>query len=234
MSYCVNCGVELERALKKCPLCGVKVINPAEKGKAVDTDPLPSNRDELKKVDRVFWISFISILSAVPIAICVLCDLLYSKSLTWSLFVISGVFILWTISVSTFLFKKFSFFKMVTIDIAGILIGLVMLDQLSPGKEWLLNIALPIVLYCYLAGLLIAWFANIKLIRDLGIAAACVIAVAALMILIESLIDLSSAGRVDIIWSWFILAPCVSVAALLVLLDKNKRFKQELTKRLHI
>lgn len=234
MSYCVNCGVELERALKKCPLCGVKVMNPAEKGKEQDTDPLPSNRDELKKVDRIFWISFISILSLVPIAICVICDLLYSKSLTWSLFVISGVFILWTISVSSFLFKTFSFFKMVTIDIAGILIGLVMLDQLSPGKEWLLHIALPIVLYCYLAGLLIAWLANIRFIKDLGIAAACVIAVAALMMLIETLIDLSAAGRVDIIWSWFILAPCVSVAALLVLLDKNKRFKQELMKRLHI
>lgn len=234
MSYCVNCGVELERALKKCPLCGVKVINPREKGTAEDTDPLPSNRDELKKVDRVFWISFISILSAVPIAICVLCDLLYSKSLTWSLFVISGVFILWTISVSSFLFKTFNFFKIVTIDIAGILIGLVMLDQLSPGKEWLLHIALPIVLYCYLAGLFTAWLTNKKIIKGLGISAACVMAIAALMILIESLIDLSAAGRVDLIWSWFILAPCVSVAGLLVLLDKNKRFKQELAKRLHI
>lgn len=29
MSYCVNCGVELGKGLKKCPLCGTKVINPA-------------------------------------------------------------------------------------------------------------------------------------------------------------------------------------------------------------
>lgn len=234
MSYCVNCGVELERALKKCPLCGVKVINPAEKNTATDTDSLPPNRDELKRVDRSFWISFISILSAVPIAICVLCDLLYSKSLTWSLFVIAGVFIVWTLSTSAFLFKTFSFFKMVSADMAGILIGLIMLDQLSPGKEWLLHIALPIVMYCYLTGLFIAWLSNMNKIRGLGIAAACVMAVAAMMILIETLLDLSSSGRVDLIWSWFILAPCVSVAALLVLLDKNKRFKQELAKRLHI
>jgi len=234
MSYCVNCGVELERVLKKCPLCGVKVINPAEKKTAEDKDPLPPNRDELKKADRAFWISFISILAAVPIAICVLCDLLYSKSLTWSLFVLAGVFILWTLCVSSFLFKKFSFFKMVTADIAGILTGLVMLDQISPGKEWLLHIALPIVVYCYLAGLLIAWLSNRKILKGLGIAAACVTAVAAMMIMIEALLDLSAAGKIDLIWSWFILAPCLSVAALLVLLDKNKRFKQELAKRLHI
>jgi hypothetical protein len=234
MSYCVNCGVELERALKKCPLCGVKVINPAEREAAEDMNPLPETRDELKKVDRVFWISFISILSAVPIAICVLCDLLYSKSLTWSLFVIAGVFILWTLSVSAFLFKTFSYFKVVSADMAGILAGLVMLDQLSPGREWLLQIALPIVLYCYLAGLLIAWLTNKRILRGLGISAACVMAVAAMMIMIEMFLDLSSSGRIDLIWSWFILAPCVSVAALLVLLDKNKRFRQELAKRLHI
>ena len=30
MSYCVNCGVELEKGAKKCPLCGTEVINPNE------------------------------------------------------------------------------------------------------------------------------------------------------------------------------------------------------------
>ena len=29
MSYCVNCGVELARCEKKCPLCGVEAVNPA-------------------------------------------------------------------------------------------------------------------------------------------------------------------------------------------------------------
>lgn len=30
MSYCVNCGVELEASLKECPLCNTPVINPKE------------------------------------------------------------------------------------------------------------------------------------------------------------------------------------------------------------
>lgn len=234
MSYCVNCGVELECALKKCPLCNVKVINPADKKPAEDTNPLPETRDELKQVDRTFWISFISILAAVPIAICVLCDLLYSKSLTWSLFVIAGVFILWAVCASPFLFRKQGYFKIVTADMGGILIGLIMLDQLSPGKEWLLHIALPIVVYCYFALLLITWLSNRKILKGLWISAASIIAVAALMILIESLLDLNASRPIDLIWSWFILAPSVSVAALLILLDKNKRFKQELARRLHI
>ena len=31
MSYCVNCGVELEASLKRCPLCGTEIINPNER-----------------------------------------------------------------------------------------------------------------------------------------------------------------------------------------------------------
>ena len=30
MSYCVNCGVELAASERRCPLCGVEVINPRE------------------------------------------------------------------------------------------------------------------------------------------------------------------------------------------------------------
>lgn len=30
MSYCVNCGVELDRSLRACPLCNTPVINPRE------------------------------------------------------------------------------------------------------------------------------------------------------------------------------------------------------------
>ena len=30
MSYCVNCGVELDASLEVCPLCNTPVLNPNE------------------------------------------------------------------------------------------------------------------------------------------------------------------------------------------------------------
>ena len=30
MSYCVNCGVELDASSRECPLCNTPVINPRE------------------------------------------------------------------------------------------------------------------------------------------------------------------------------------------------------------
>lgn len=234
MSYCVNCGVELERSLKACPLCGVKVLNPSEEKTPAEAEIFPEARDEFKKADRTFWISFISALVAVPIATCVLCDLLYSKRLTWSLYVIAGVLILWTVSVSPFFFKKFSWFKTISADMAGILAGLFIIELLSPGKAWLLGIALPVVLYSYVAWLSIVFLTKKHVLRSLGIAASCAAALGVLMIWLEILLDLNALGRVDLMWSLFIIAPCLSVSVLLVLLDRNKRFRQEMTKRLHI
>ena len=49
MSYCVNCGVELEKSEKKCPLCGVEVINPKEppQDKEPRQRPYPNRIEEL-------------------------------------------------------------------------------------------------------------------------------------------------------------------------------------------
>lgn len=234
MSYCVNCGVELEAALNRCPLCGTEVNNPNQNALAEEKRTLPEKRDEYKKPDRKFWISFISILVVVPIATCFLLDLLVNKTLTWSLFVASGVVILWAFFISLFLFKKFSYLKMVTADMAGVLTGLLMLDLLSPGKGWLLEVALPLAAYCYLAWLLIIWLTKKKVLHGLGIGSAYAIAIGILVILLETLLDLNASGTVNLVWSWFIIAPCISVAVLLLLLDKNKIVKQELARRLHI
>ena len=49
MSYCVNCGVELEKSEKRCPLCGVEVINPAQppEDKEPRQRPYPNRIEEL-------------------------------------------------------------------------------------------------------------------------------------------------------------------------------------------
>lgn len=234
MSYCVNCGVELEAALKSCPLCGTEVVNPREAEEPAEKRRLPEIRDEYRKVDRAFWLNFISILVVVPIATCLITDMLYNNYLTWSLYVVAGVVILWAFSSSPFLFKKFSYLKMVTADMAGVLTGLFFLELLSPSRGWLIEIALPLVAYCYLVWLLIIWLTKRKLLHGLRIGSAYALAIGIMIIFLETLLDLNADGFVSLTWSWFIIAPCLSVAALLILLDRNKRVKQEFQKRLHV
>ena len=232
MSYCVNCGVELETAQKKCPLCGVAVVNPKNPQTREKTS-FPEQRDELKKTDRVFWIKFISILLAVPIITCIITNLLSDARLTWSIYVIAGVFIIWVLATAPFYFAKFDYVKMLLFDIAGIIVGLFVIEVFAPGSGWVLLIVLPVGLYCILSGLIIIYLAKAGHIRSFGVAAAILICVAIMLPGLEVLIDVYNANPVHIAWSWFVIAPCISVAALLILLNKNKRFKNELKKRLH-
>ena len=233
MSYCVNCGVELEPSQKNCPLCGVEVINPAETYTPQEKKTFAPHKDVLGKKDRLFWINFISILLAVPIVTCVLCNWLYDGHLTWSIYVIGGVFIIWALSTSPFYFRKFDVKKMLAVDMVAILIGMFLIETQTPGKGWGLYVALPLILYCFLSWLLVIYFTNIKLITGLGISAVLLISVALMTPLLETLLDLYFKHTISLFWSWFVTAPCLSVAALLILLNKNKNFRQEMARRLH-
>ena len=52
MSYCVNCGVELDASLRECPLCHTPVINPVEAGKEFPPSPYPVNKGQVEVVKR--------------------------------------------------------------------------------------------------------------------------------------------------------------------------------------
>ncbi len=233
MSYCVNCGVELEASQKSCPLCGVIVVNPIKEQIHHDKKMFPEKRDELKKKDRAFWIKFISILLAVPIATCVLSNLLYDHTISWSIYVIAGVFILWALCTSPFYFKKFSYTKMLFVDMAAILIGVAAIELQTPGRGWTLYIALPIVLFCFGSALLTIYLAKKKVVFGLRIITVIFVFAAIMLFILEILLDLYSSGTISLFWSWFVIAPCLSIASLFILLDKNKNFKHEMAKRLH-
>ena len=44
MAYCVNCGVELEASLEKCPLCNTPVYHPVKEEKSKPASPYPGIR----------------------------------------------------------------------------------------------------------------------------------------------------------------------------------------------
>ena len=64
MSYCVNCGVELDSSLNKCPLCGTIVYNPKQYTTAdsVQESTFPKRTGEVEKVNRRDSVIFVTIL----------------------------------------------------------------------------------------------------------------------------------------------------------------------------
>ena len=88
MSYCVNCGVELEASLRECPLCHTPVVNPKEAGKTVPPSPYPTDRGQVEEVKRKDLGILLSVVLSATAVTCLLLNLLVFNRSLWSLLVI--------------------------------------------------------------------------------------------------------------------------------------------------
>ena len=106
MSYCVNCGVELDDSAKKCVLCGTQVINPAKaQSEVTTTAPFSQEAHIPKTVKARFLATLISLIMLVPNMACLLVNLLIIKDSFWSAHILSTSVLFWVIFVLP-LFKK--------------------------------------------------------------------------------------------------------------------------------
>ena len=103
MSYCVNCGVELEKGAKRCPLCAAPVINLFEDGNISRAYPekvvLPP------KVRRRYAALLLSFVMIIPNIICPLVDHVFIQGSFsgWSLYVNIASILIWVFFVLPFL-----------------------------------------------------------------------------------------------------------------------------------
>ena len=67
MSYCVNCGVELDDSAKKCALCATPVINPNIQTKPEETQPPFSSQEHIPQGIKKRFIAYIvSVIIFIP------------------------------------------------------------------------------------------------------------------------------------------------------------------------
>ena len=107
MSYCVNCGVELDGSAKKCALCGTEVLNPA-KGPIhnhEETAPFSQQTYIPATVKARFLAGLISLIMLVPNMACFLVNVLLVPGNFWSAHIMSTSLLLWVMFVLP-LFKK--------------------------------------------------------------------------------------------------------------------------------
>lgn len=106
MSYCVNCGVELDQSAKKCALCSTLVINPnlpePESAKA----PFSETPHIPQKIKTKFIALLVSMIILVPNIVCLLLNIFIFPNAFWSLYISATSFLTWVIFVSPFFTEK--------------------------------------------------------------------------------------------------------------------------------
>ena len=235
MSYCVNCGVELQKSEPRCPLCGTEVVNPNELNEEKPIRPYPAHVEHLdKSIDRRYIASFISLLLLIPLFTTMLANVLVSKQLTWSYLVLGGELVLFTVFLLPMIARMPNVLYMV-IDTASVSVLLLLIRVLTQSSwDWLLLLGLPITVLTALTGWFFSLMASPKcripvLIR-FTFALACV---GLLVVAIECFIGLYKHAIAWPTWSLYVLFPCLVLASSLLILNRRARVKEEIKKRFY-
>jgi len=235
MSYCVNCGVELDTSEKICPLCGVEVINPHKPYDEKAIRPYPTRLDPInERINRHFIATILTICIAFPAVICVAINLFMSGRADWSLYVAGALAMVWVFIVPYYLYRKPSFGWMFLPDIVAILLYLLLIAGLTPGVDWYMALGLPLTLLTGGLVLLIGLLIEHKMLRDFAIPAAILIGAGLLTVGTELIVELFIQGRFHLDWSFFVLIPCLALAAVFLTVARRQAIREEIRKRLHI
>ncbi len=146
MSYCVNCGVELDNSAKKCALCDTPVYHPMKPAEESFT-PFSEKAVVPQNMKRKFIALIITYVLLIPNIVCLIINIFASPEKLWFAFVGSTSLLLWVVFVFPFLAKKLHPYLMWAFDTAAVAFYVwVFYSQNFGGGEWYFSIALPIIL----------------------------------------------------------------------------------------
>ena len=235
MSYCVNCGVELEKTEKFCPLCKTEVVNPREPWREPRSRPYPKQIETIAhQIDRRFFGVLATLVLLIPVLVTVICDLMISGGVTWSGYVIGAIVMLFVWFVLPYFFKKPHPFWFALVDCLIILVFLWLVETVSQ-TEWFWSLGLPITLTisAMIVGLT-ALFTRKKRVPVLTRVSVVLFSVGLLCVLIEFFINNAAQRSLLPTWSLFCLIPCVILGLIALVLQAKKDLLEQIRRRLFI
>lgn len=234
MSYCVNCGVELDASATECALCNTPIVNPKDLTPRHEI-PTPFPREKgaveaVKKKDMGILLSTVVLATAVTCGI--LNALVFTGSL-WSLAIIGVCVVLWVIMIPVVIYTKQPIYLSLLYDGVAVLAYLYMVTYMVDRDDWFFGLGLPIVILVTLLAETVTLCIR-KLPRSiLTIALYLFSAMALLIVGLEILIDRYLHGEISLSWSTIVLTICIIVDIAIITLLSRRRLRNAVRRRLH-
>jgi hypothetical protein len=244
MALCPNCGVELGESAAVCPLCraplpGSPAVGEAQApaqasgypGSAMDPEDFEGFSDAEKK--KVF-VEVFSISSLIASFVIAAVDLLLNRALTWSVFPLVSLGMLWLSVCIPFILegRPWLVFAALGPALALFVFSIDLLD--GGGIGWFPRIGGPIV--ALTEGIVIgavAWGGASKR-KGLNIIAMSILAGAVFCTGVEITLNLALRGRFSITWSAVVATAAVPVSGFLFYLHYRITNRASLRKLFHV
>ncbi len=223
MSYCVNCGVELEKGCPACPLCDTPVINPREKKSDETVPAFPEILDIPKSLSKKYWAFVLSLIILIPNLVLIVLDVLAFNS-GISKFIAGGFAVAWVWFIFPLLWKKNIPVVMLGVDAIALLVYLNMFRYYGVENGWFTSIVLPVVIALWaICNLFIFW---LKKPRSKSMIAVAVLgAINVMSFIVEICMNMFYNGKLQIIVSLVMTACCVSLMIFFTVMAKSRRLK---------
>ena len=244
MSYCVNCGVELDASAGECPLCNTPVYNPRELeslaasscgdgGKRRPESPFPREKGQVETVKRKDLGILLTTVVSSTAATCGVLNFIVFPGALWSLAVIGACALLWVIMIPFVIYTKQPIYISLLYDGAATAIYLYILTFEVGSREWFLGLGLQITLLVTVIAELVTLCIR-KLPRSfLTVSLYLFTAVGVLCVGLEMLIDWYLAGEIALSWSAVVLTVCIVLDIALITMLSRRRLRNAVRKRLH-
>ena len=225
MSYCVNCGVELNPSACTCPLCGTPAWHPDPSAPSYFPTRHAAVQPASKREAAILLTSML-----VSVALCCgLLNLFLPTERPWSLYVIGAAVMLWVWFVLPMVFRKLPVVIRLTLDVAivGVYIWLISIDL--NGGAWFRGLVVPILIWaCVLVFLLCLLSRNRSILTKISL---CVGAVALLVIGIEYAIEYYLFGAAHLTWSLVVATICIALIIPLRVIRHVPALREEVRRR---
>ncbi|MDE6129555.1 MAG: hypothetical protein K2G16_10260 [Lachnospiraceae bacterium] len=233
MSYCVNCGVELDKSLQACPLCNTPVINPRELEEKMEKSSFPKEKGQVETVKRKDLGLLLSVVLIAAGVTCGFLNLFVFTGSAWSLLIIGACLIVWVLFIPIVIYTKLSAYSALLFD--GISIGVYLyLITFVTGKDvWFFELALPIVLLVFCIAELLTLCIRKLPVTFLTTALYLFTATGILCVGLEMLIDRYLRSGIQLVWSAVVLTVCTIIDIALITMLSRARLRDAVRRRLH-
>jgi hypothetical protein len=227
MSYCTNCGVELDKDMISCPLCGFDAGEEDMSANNIKAEHFPSDIILLyKKETRKHIWELSGIITFSGIVVCTIVNFVISKSLTWSLYADTSILTSW-ICLTLILLTFRKYFIIIPGFLLTILATLFLFDRFSPPVNWFYGIGLPltIALFVCVSIMVVLW--KVAHFKGFNILAFAFFVLSGFCIVSEVFINKYLFNQVEIRWSAIVAVSLLPIALVLLFvhyrMNKGKR-----------
>lgn len=233
MSYCVNCGVELDGSLQACPLCNTQVINPKEVPHTQKTSPFPKEKEKIEAVKRKDVGILVSIILLSTAVTCGCLNYFVFNSNMWSVTIIGACILLWVILFPIIIYERLNVHFAILFDGAAMIGYLYLITWLTSTNNWFSGLGIPLVVFITIL-LEVYVFCTRNLPKSiLTNALYAITALGILCVGIELMVDWYLYEMIIFKWSAIVATVCIIIDIALISLLSMRRFRNVIRKRFH-